>query len=111
MANQKDISSIKNNIPISEKYMLTIYEASAYFNIGVKKIFISEYGTTILYAILTAIAGYLGIVIKKMYEKYINDKTKKDVAKTVVQAVEQIYKDLHGEEKLNKALELSLIHI
>lgn len=36
MANQKDISSIKNNIPISEKYMLTIYEASAYFNIGVK---------------------------------------------------------------------------
>ena len=38
MANQKDISSIKNNIPISEKYMLTIYEASAYFNIGVKKL-------------------------------------------------------------------------
>ena len=34
MANQKDISSIKNNIPISEKYMLTIYEASAYFNIS-----------------------------------------------------------------------------
>ena len=36
MANQKDISSIKNNIPISEKYMLTIYEASV--NIGVKKL-------------------------------------------------------------------------
>ena len=33
MANQKDISSIKNNIPISEKYMLTIYEASAYWNV------------------------------------------------------------------------------
>ena len=38
MANQKDISSIKNNIPISEKYMLTIYESSAYFNIVVKKL-------------------------------------------------------------------------
>ncbi len=37
MANQMDISSIKNNIPISEKYMLTICEASAYFNVGVKK--------------------------------------------------------------------------
>ena len=64
------------------------------------KLFISEYGTTILYAVFTAIAGYLGIVVK-----YVNDKTKQAVAKTVVQAVEQIYKDLHGEEKLNKALE------
>lgn len=67
--------------------------------------FISQYGTTILYAILTAIAGYLGIVIKRLYEKYINDKTKQAVAKTVVQAIEQIYKDLHGDEKLNMALQ------
>ena len=69
------------------------------------KAFISDYGTTILYAVLTAIAGYLGVVVKRLYEKYINDKTKQAVAKTVVQAVEQIYKDLHGEEKLNKALQ------
>lgn len=67
--------------------------------------FISTYGTTILYSILTAIAGYLGIVIKNLYTKYINDKTKQDVAKTVVKAVEQMYKDLHGDEKLQKALE------
>lgn len=69
------------------------------------KEFISEYGTTILYAILTALAGYLGIVIKRLYTKFVNDKTKQAVAKTVVQAIEQIYKDLHGDEKLNKALE------
>lgn len=69
------------------------------------KLFISEYGTTILYAVLTAFAGYIGIVAKRLYTKYVNDKTKQAVAKTVVQAVEQIYKDLHGEEKLNKALE------
>lgn len=69
------------------------------------KLFISEYGTTILYTILTALAGYIGIVAKRLYTKYVNDKTKQAVAKTVVQAVEQIYKDLHGEEKLNKALE------
>lgn len=67
--------------------------------------FISTYGTTILYSILTAVAGYLGIVIKNLYQKYINDKTKQDVAKTVVKAVEQMYKDLHGDEKLQKALE------
>ena len=69
------------------------------------KLFISEYGTTILYAVLTALVGYIGIVAKRLYTKYVNDKTKQAVAKTVVQAVEQIYKDLHGEEKLNKALE------
>lgn len=69
------------------------------------KLFISEYGTTILYAVLIALAGYIGIVAKRLYTKYVNDKTKQAVAKTVVQAVEQIYKDLHGEEKLNKALE------
>ena len=67
--------------------------------------FISEYGTQILYLILTGIAGYIGIVIKNLYQKYVNDQTKKDVVKTVVQGIEQIYKDLHGEEKLDKALE------
>ena len=68
------------------------------------KTFISEYGTTILNSILTAIAGYLGIVIKKLYTKYVNEKTKQDVVKTVVKAVEQIYNDLHGDEKLDKAI-------
>lgn len=67
--------------------------------------FISTYGSTILYSILTAIAGYVGIVFKNLYAKYINDKTKKDVVKTCVQAVEQIYTDLHGEAKLNKCIE------
>lgn len=67
--------------------------------------FISSYGTTILYSILTAFAGYLGIVVKNIYQKYANDKIKQNVAKTCVKAVEQIYKDLHGDDKLQKALE------
>lgn len=67
--------------------------------------FIITYGAAILNTIITAIAGYLGIVIKNLYAKYINDKTKKSIAETCVKAVEQIYKDLHGDEKLNKALE------
>ena len=66
--------------------------------------FINQYGMEILYAIITAIAGYVGIVIKNLCTKYINDKTKVAVAKTAVQFVEQVYKDLHGEEKLNEAL-------
>ena len=65
--------------------------------------FINQYGMEILYTIVMAIAGYVGIVIKNLATKYINDKTKRDVAKTAVQFVEQVYKDLHGEEKLNAA--------
>ena len=66
--------------------------------------FISDYGTTILYTIITAIAGFFATAIRSLYKKYVDNKTKQDVVKTVVQAVEQIYKDLHGEEKLNQAL-------
>ena len=66
--------------------------------------FINTYGVQILYAVLTAIAGYIGIVIKNLYTKHINNKTKQDVAKSVVKFVEQVYKDLHGEEKLDAAL-------
>lgn len=66
--------------------------------------FINTYGMQILYTILTAIAGWIGIVIKNLVQKYINDKTKKDVAKSAVKFVEQVYKDLHGDEKLNEAL-------
>jgi hypothetical protein len=66
--------------------------------------FINQYGVEIMYAIITAIAGYIGIVVKNLCTKYINDKTKQAVAKTAVRFVEQVYKDLHGEEKLNAAL-------
>ena len=66
--------------------------------------FINSYGTQILYTIVTAIAGYIGIVLKNLAKKYINDKTKKEVAKNAVQFVEQVFKNLHGEEKLNEAL-------
>ena len=66
--------------------------------------FINTYGMQLLYAVITAIAGYIGIVVKNMVTKYLNDKTKKEVAKNAVQFVEQVCKNLHGEEKLNEAL-------
>lgn len=67
--------------------------------------FISEYGTTILYGILTAIAGAVGVWVKSIYTKYINDQTKEEVVRICVGAVEQLYKELHGEEKYNKVVE------
>lgn len=67
--------------------------------------FINSYGLQLMYAIITAIAGYIGIVLKNLATKYVNDKTKQAVAKNAVQFVEQVYHSLHGEEKLMKALE------
>ena len=66
--------------------------------------FINEYGLQLIYAVITAIAGYIGIVVKNLVTKYINDKTKRAVAKSAVKFVEQVYKDIHGEEKLREAL-------
>lgn len=67
--------------------------------------FINEYGTTILYTILTALFGYLGIVAKKYFDKWFETKEKKEIAMEVVQFVEQVYKALHGQKKLDKAME------
>lgn len=69
------------------------------------KEFINEYGMTILYAILTAIAGFIGSQLKKLYEQKINTETKKKAAETVVKAIEQLYNDLEGSEKYIKAFE------
>lgn len=67
--------------------------------------FINTYGVPILYALLTALAGALANAIKALYTKYINDKTKKAVAQTVVMAVQQLYEDLEGPAKFDIALD------
>ena len=67
--------------------------------------FINQYGMEILFTLLTAIAGYLGTQLKKIYEKKCDDELKKKIVKTCVKAVEQMYHDLSGTEKYEKALE------
>lgn len=49
--------------------------------------------------------GILGYQVKKLYNKYIDNQTKKDIVKSTVEYVEQVYQDIHGEEKLDKALD------
>ena len=64
------------------------------------------FGAYVLPAIvplLAAAAAFLGNQLKRLYEKYINDKTKQSVVRTCVKAVEQLYHDLGGPEKLEKA--------
>ena len=69
------------------------------------KVFINQYGLEIVTTIVTAIVGYIAVVAKNLAQKYINDKTKKDIAKIVVSGIEQCYKALEGPQKLEKALE------
>ena len=67
--------------------------------------FIELYGLEIIMTVLTAVGTFLGFVFKKLYTRVVNDKIKQEVAELVVQGVEQMYKNLHGEEKMEKALE------
>lgn len=67
--------------------------------------FVNIYGDQILMLLLTAFLGSLGYAAKKIYARHINDDTKRAVAKTVVQFVEQVWIQLHGPDKLAKALE------
>lgn len=67
------------------------------------KEFIEQYGLGILYTIIMAIAGFIGAKIKNLYEEKMTDKTKRDVVETCVKAVEQMYNDLSGAEKLERA--------
>ena len=62
----------------------------------------------IIPALATALAGwfaYLGNKLKNAYEEKVNNATAQAVVKDVVQFVEQVYKDLHGAEKLQRAIE------
>lgn len=65
----------------------------------------ATYALPIIAAAITALAGFLGTQLKGLYQKYVNDKTKEAVVRTCVKAVEQLYHDLGGPEKLEKAKE------
>lgn len=67
--------------------------------------FIAQYGTQIIYTALTVIFGALAMAAKRLAKKVLDSKEKKQVAREVVMFVEQVYKNSHGEEKLNAALE------
>ncbi len=66
--------------------------------------FMIGWGKEIITLVACAVLGMLGVLIRNVLAKFLNDETKRKVAKTVVLFVEQVYKDLHGEEKLDAAL-------
>ena len=67
--------------------------------------FLQNYTGQIIFGILTAIAGIIGTALKKEYEEASEDKKKKEIIANAVKFVEQVHKNLHGSEKLEKAME------
>ena len=59
----------------------------------------------IIGTILTGLVAYIATRLKSKYEEYVNIETKQKIVKTVVNATEQLYKDLDGAKKLEKAKE------
>jgi len=57
----------------------------------------------ILATALTALFTYIGTALKKAYEEKINNETAKAIVNDAVKFVEQVYSDLSGKEKLEKA--------
>ena len=58
-------------------------------------------------ALATALAGwfaYIGNKLKNAYQEKVNNETAQAVVKDVVQFVEQVYTDVGGKEKLQKAI-------
>lgn len=57
----------------------------------------------ILATFLTGLFTYIGTRLKKVYEEKVNTETAKNVVEDTVRFVQQVYKDLKGPEKLEKA--------
>lgn len=65
---------------------------------------INQYGVEIIGTLLVALAGIFGMVLKRIAEKVLDTPVKQQLAKLVVQFVEQTYTELHGKAKLDAAL-------
>jgi phosphoglycolate phosphatase-like HAD superfamily hydrolase len=66
---------------------------------------LGSYVLPVLAAALTALAGFVGAQLKNLYRRWVDDKTKEAVVRTCVKAVEQLYRDVGGPEKLERARE------
>ena len=66
--------------------------------------FMNQYGLTLIHSIAVAIISYVSIALKRIYKKYVDDKTKKDVVKMVCRAINRLYPTETEQEKLNQAV-------
>lgn len=66
---------------------------------------LANYMSQIVLSLFLMLAAWLGVQAKNLYNKYVTTEIKQAVCRTAVRFVEQVYTDLHGREKLRKAME------
>ena len=64
-----------------------------------------SYGSQIAVLAVTVVFGCLGWAAKQIYKNFVTDKQKEAIAKTAARCVEQVWKTIHGTEKMAMALE------
>ena len=64
----------------------------------------NAYISQLLLVIILAVATFIGTQVRNLYKKYVTTEIKQAVCKTAVRFVEQVFKDIHGEEKLKQAM-------
>ncbi len=55
--------------------------------------------------VFTTVASYVGMKIKNIYKEKVDTETKKKVVETTCRYINQLYNDLDGSQKLEKAKE------
>lgn len=55
--------------------------------------------SNVIQVVLVLVFTYIGVAFKNLNKKYVDTETKSVIVKNCVRCVEQIYTDLHGDEK------------
>lgn len=55
--------------------------------------------SNVIQVVVVLIFTYIGVAFKNLNKKYVDTETKSVIVKNCVRCVEQIYTDLHGDEK------------
>ena len=60
---------------------------------------INQLTSNIIQVVLVGVFTYVGVAFKNLNKKYVDNETKSVIVKNCVKCVEQMYTDLHGDEK------------
>ena len=64
----------------------------------------NNYLNQLILIIFLVFAAFLGAQVKNLYKRFVTTEVKQAVCRTAVRFVEQVYRDIHGEEKLHVAM-------
>lgn len=65
---------------------------------------IGKYGQQLILLVLSILFGALGIMMRNFCKRFLDTEEKRQVARLAAQYAEQVFKDLHGEDKMRMAL-------